>query len=187
MTRLDAEWDQFIQLPGLMIMDEVQEAPEVVTRLRSAIDAQRERRGRFLLLGSVAPSLMTGVSESLAGRLSLLRLPPFILGELGAEYLDDLWLRGGFPDGGIREHDLFPAWQDAYLEALATRDLPLWGLASHPRLTLRLMAMLGAEHGQTFNASKLGEALGIDHKTVVRICDHLGRRLPAAPVAALGR
>lgn len=33
--------------------------------------------------------------------------------------------------------------------------------------------MLGADHGQIFNASKLGSSLGVDHKTVSRICDHL--------------
>jgi predicted AAA+ superfamily ATPase len=64
--------------PGgeLVILDEAQEWPEVFPRLRGAIDGERSRNSRFLLLGSVAPVLMTQVSESLAGRLSLVALTP---------------------------------------------------------------------------------------------------------------
>src|SRR5207237_166944 len=69
--RLDLAWEEVIRGDGLVILDEAQEWPEVFPRLRGAIDADRKRNGRFLLLGSVSPSLMHHVSESLAGRLSV--------------------------------------------------------------------------------------------------------------------
>ncbi len=74
--RLDLEWDGLTAGTNLVILDEAQSWPEVFNRLRGTIDRDRGRMGRFLLLGSVSPSLMVHVSESLAGRLSLIELSP---------------------------------------------------------------------------------------------------------------
>ncbi len=79
----------------LVVLDEAQAWPQVFPRLRGAIDADRKRTERFLLLGSVSPGLMTQVSESLAGRLSVLELTPFLLWEVPSVSPADLWLRGG--------------------------------------------------------------------------------------------
>jgi predicted AAA+ superfamily ATPase len=172
-ARLDAEWDTLVSGRRLIIIDEAQNAPAVFSRLRGTIDADRKRNGRFLLLGSVSPGLMENVSESLAGRLGLIRMTPFILPELKARQMDDLWLRGGYPDGGILDPPMFPEWQESYLEMLATRDLPSWGLPAKPRQTLRLLAMLAAVHGLPLNASQIGASMAIDHKTVLSHCDFL--------------
>ena len=80
--KLDLAWADVVGRQELVVLDEAQAHPEVFQRLRGAIDADRRRSGRFLLLGSVSPALMTQVSESLAGRLSLVELTPFTLGEL---------------------------------------------------------------------------------------------------------
>jgi predicted AAA+ superfamily ATPase len=172
-ARLDAEWDSLVAGKRLIIIDEAQTAPHVFSRLRGAIDADRKRNGRFLLLGSVSPALMENVSQSLAGRLGLIHLTPFILPELKARQMDDLWLRGGYPDGGILEPTMYPEWQDSYLEMLAARDLPNWGLPAKPRQTMRLLAMLAAAHGLPLNASQIGLSMALDHKTVLSHCDFL--------------
>jgi predicted AAA+ superfamily ATPase len=172
-ARLDAEWDRCASEKNLVVIDEAQLAPEVFSRLRGTIDADRKRNGRFLLLGSVSPALMTDVSESLAGRIGIVHMGPFILPELKARQMDDLWLRGGYPDGGILSRAMFPEWQTDYLEALASRDLPTWGLPAKPQQTLRLLAMLAAVHGQPLNASQLGGSLSLDHKTILSYCDLL--------------
>src|SRR5207248_2128735 len=110
------------------ILDEAQEWPEVFLRLRGAIDADRKRQGRFLLLGSVSPALMTQVSESLAGRLSLLELTPLLLSELPTDAARNRhWLHGGYPDGGVLDVGRYPRWQLDYLALLSQRDLPNWG------------------------------------------------------------
>jgi predicted AAA+ superfamily ATPase len=172
-ARLDAEWEGLASGRRLIIIDEAQNAPGVFSRLRGTIDADRRRNGRFLLLGSVSPGLMKNVSESLAGRLGLVRMTPFILPELKAGQMDDLWLRGGYPDGGILDPPMFPEWQDSYLEMLATRDLPSWGLPAKPRQTIRFLAMLAAVHGLPLNASQIGSSMALDHKTVLSQCDFL--------------
>jgi len=131
-TRLDVEWERVAREPGLVVLDEAQAWPDVFARLRGAIDADRKRHGRFLLLGSVSPSLMTQVSESLAGRLSLVELTPFPLWELPGATPADHWLHGGYPDGGALDPSGFPGWQEDYLALLAQRDLPTWGSLPSP-------------------------------------------------------
>jgi hypothetical protein len=115
--------------------------------------------------------------------MGLVRMTPFLLPELKTGQMDDLWLRGGYPDGGILDAGMYPQWQQSYLEMLTSRDLPTWGLPAKPRQTMRLSAMLAALHGQPLNASQLGSSLSLDHKTVSTYCDFLEgaflvRRLP---------
>jgi len=172
-ARLDAEWDEAAAGDQLIIIDEAQEAPEVFKRLRGTIDTDRKRNGRYLLLGSVAPSLISGVSESLAGRISFVEMNPLSLLEVAPEQLNALWLYGGYPDGGFQDSNLFPDWQNSYLAALASSDLPKWGLAASAQMTKRLLQMLAALHGQALNASQIGQSLGIDHKTVQSYIDFL--------------
>ena len=93
--RLDLEWDSLEIGKDLVILDEAQSWPDIFPRLRGAIDRDRTRTGRYLLLGSISPSLMTQVSESLAGRLSLVELTPFLMSELNRKGpCDRLWLYG---------------------------------------------------------------------------------------------
>ena len=172
-ARLDAQWDHLMAQRDLIILDEAQHAPKVFSRLRGAIDADRTRNGRFLLLGSVSPTLMKNVSESLAGRMAVVELSPFILGELKADRMDDLWLFGGYPEGGILDGAMFGPWQESYLRMLIERDLPGWGLPAKPQTTHRLVRMLAALHGRTLNASQLGSSLALDAKTVTSYCDYL--------------
>ena len=62
--RLDVQWEELVQRQELAILDEVQTVPELFSRLRAAIDEDRKRNGRFLLLGSIAPALMSQVPGS---------------------------------------------------------------------------------------------------------------------------
>jgi predicted AAA+ superfamily ATPase len=171
--RLDLQWDAISSGRKLVVIDEAQTWPEIFPRLRAAIDADRRRNGRFLLLGSVSPALMREVSESLAGRLALVELTPFLLGEVPAPARSRLWLKGGFPDGGVLGGRGFPAWQRDYAALMAQRDLPAWGLPAKPQVTQRLMHMVAAVHGQIWNASNLGQSLGLSYHTVNHYLDFL--------------
>lgn len=171
--RLDLEWESVVRSRRPVVLDEAQTWPELFPRLRGAIDADRKRNGRFLILGSVSPSLMHQVSESLAGRLSLVELTPLQLKELADGRLSDLWLRGGFPEGGILNSRRFPQWERDYLRLLVERDLPDWGMPAKPAVTGRLLKMLAAVHGQTWNASQIGKSLGLSYHTVNGYLDYL--------------
>ncbi|MSR48026.1 MAG: DUF4143 domain-containing protein [Planctomycetes bacterium] len=133
-------------------------------RLRGTIDQQQRRHGRFLLLGSIAPTLMARVSQSLASRLSLVELTPLLWSELAtAAQRERLWLFGGFPDGGVLAPKHFPRWQKDKIALLTQRDLPAWGLA----------AMLAALHGQAWNAASVSRSLALSYHTVNRYLDCL--------------
>jgi len=181
--RLDLQWEELQDSRRLVVLDEAQAWPEVFPRVRAAIDRHRRRNGRFLLLGSVSPAIMAQVSESLAGRLALVELTPFSLSELRGVSPERLWSRGGYPDGGVRGGRRYPTWQLDYLTLLAQRDLPAWGLPAKPQTTLRLLRMLAALHGQLWNASQVGQSLGLSYHTVNGYLDYLEgafliRRLP---------
>lgn len=175
-VRLDARWEELTRGKDRIILDEAQTHPEVFPRLRAAIDDDRRRRGRFLLLGSIAPELMRHVTESLAGRLALVNMSSLLLEEArgvrGVD-LDRHWLVGGFPDGGILKRRDFPSWQDDYVRLLAERDLPTWGLPARPQVTMRLFRMLASLNGQIWNASQVGQSLGLSYHTVNSYLDWL--------------
>ena len=170
--RLDLEWPELLRRHRLIILDEAQAWPELFPRLRGAIDAKPGKNGRFLLLGSVSPALMTRVSESLAGRMALVELTPFTLEER-PKALPKIWLCGGYPAGGVLEISRFPQWQHDYLAMLTQRDLPAWGLPAKPQVTQRLLRMAAAVHGQIWNASQIGQSLGLSYHTVNDYMDYL--------------
>jgi len=173
--RLELEWDTLVRSDELIVLDEAQCWPEMFPKLRGAIDADRTRRGRFLLLGSVAPVLMREVSESLAGRLAIVELTPLFALELDGAFHDALWRFGGFPDGGVLHPDTpsFPSWQNFFLTQMAQRDLPMWGLTAKPGVTERLMRLVASVNGSTLNASQLGQNLGLSYHTVNAYLDFM--------------
>ena len=92
----------------LVILDEVQRLPGLFAELRGLIDAGRRQgqaNGRFLLLGSASVELIRQSSESLAGRIAFLELGGLHALELGADALDKLWIRGGFPGSTLAATD----------------------------------------------------------------------------------
>lgn len=168
-----------------VILDEAQFVPELFAALRGIIDARRRVAGRFILLGSAQPSLVRGVSESLAGRVGILDLDPLTATEVstGRERRPwmDVWLRGGFPDP-LRVGD-FREWWEAYLRTYVDRDLPALGVDADPLLVRRLLTMLAHQQGGILNTSQLATALGVSHHPVRRYLDvleqtYLLRRLP---------
>jgi predicted AAA+ superfamily ATPase len=171
--RLDLQWNEVIQSEKLIILDEAQNYPDIFPRIRNAIDTLRNKNGRFLILGSVSPSLMKQVSESLTGRIAITELTPFFLNEVKQKGLDNLWLMGGFPDGGILKEGLFPLWQKNYLDLIAMRDLPQWGLTAAPQVTQKFFRMTAAVHGNLWNASQIGKSMGLSYHTVNSYLDYL--------------
>jgi uncharacterized protein len=171
--KLDLEWEKLVPERSLVVLDEAQGDAALFPRLRGAIDRDRKRNGRFLLLGSVSPALIRQVSESLAGRLAVCELSPFLIVERPKADLDSSWLMGGFPDGGALKKGQFPGWQAHYLELLAQRDLPQWGLSAKPQETLRFLKMTAASHGAIWNASEIGRGLGLSYHTVNSNLDFL--------------
>jgi hypothetical protein len=159
-----------------LIIDEAQTLPEIFPILRSIIDERRSAKGRFFLLGSVNPALIKQISESLAGRVGVVELTPFLFAEakkMGVD-LATHWLRGGFPDACSEENaGNWQRWQENYIRMFTERDLLRHGVKLSHIQTRRLMTMLAHQHGQLMNASELGRSLGITYHTVNAYLDLL--------------
>lgn len=174
------------RFPGPLIIDEAQRLPELFAVLRAVIDEDRKRTGRFFLLGSVNPSLVRQVSESLAGRVGIVELTPFLFAEVSDQNLDlgAYWLRGGYPDACLEpDPDKRTRWLENYLQTAVERDLAIHGLSASPVEMRRFMVMLAHLHGGLLNASELGRAMGVNYHTVQSYLDILDghflvRRLP---------
>ena len=160
-------------LRGLVVLDEVQHLPEVFRALRVLAD-RRESRARFLVLGSASETLLRQSSESLAGRIAFHDLPPFGLDEVGAEELEPLWLRGGFPSSFLADDDAESLrWRRDFVRTFVQRDLPQLGVTIPAATIARFWSMLAHVHGQVWNASRIASAFGVSHTTVTRWLDLL--------------
>jgi len=156
------------RFPDGAVLDEAQRCPDLFSYLQGLVD-QRRRMGDFILTGSQQFGLRSGISQSLAGRVGLVRLLPFSLSELAAAErvpatLDDLLWCGGYP--ALYDRDLepglwFPNYVGTYVERdvrrlLAVRDLDLFQ---------RFVRLCAARTGQLLNLSALAQDCGISHVT----------------------
>lgn len=109
-------------LEGLVVIDEVQRQPELFPLPRVLAD-RRPVRARFLLLGSASPTLVRGVSESLAGRVAFVDMHGFDLGEVGAQKWRKLWWRGSYAPAFLAANDSAAReWLDALIRTLLERE-----------------------------------------------------------------
>jgi uncharacterized protein len=158
----------------LVVLDEIQNQPQLLSELRGEIDADR-RPGRFLLLGSASFKLLKQ-SQSLAGRLSLVDMSPLVLSEVAQTFEDTqtLWLRGGFPNSYLAKtiHASWD-WRTALIRHFLNTDMPALGINVDPQLMHRYWRMVAHLHGQLFNASAIAASLGISAPTATRYLDHL--------------
>lgn len=157
-----------------IIIDEIQRLPTLYAQLRALIDIQRDP-ARFILLGSASPSIIKGVSESLAGRVFFTELMPFSLPEVQEiSTWQQHWLRGGFPDAlAMKDDDLAAEWFDSFTRSFVERDLRELGYNLTPVLFSRLLRMSAHLNGQLLNVSALANSLDASTTTINRYLDLL--------------
>ena len=158
-------------LNGLIVMDEVQRMPDLFPLLRVLIDRQVHDR-KFLILGSASRELIRQSSETLAGRIAYLELPPFASFEV--EQLQPLWLRGGFPRSFLAQSDSDSiVWRKNYVTNFLERDVSMLGIDINPQRMRRLWMMLAHYHGRVLQVSELARSLDVSQPTVKRYLDIL--------------
>jgi hypothetical protein len=173
LARLDHPKLALEGLQGLVIIDEVQRAPELFQVLRVLVDRPRSTT-QFLILGSASRDLIRQSSETLAGRIGYLELTPFTAREIGVENLQQLWLRGGFPPSFLAANDIdSKRWRNSYISTFLERDIPNLGFNIPAESLRRFWMMLSHCHGQTLNYSELGRSFGIADTTVKSYIDIL--------------
>lgn len=169
--------EQFCELNAdkLLVLDEVQRAPDMFAPLRAIIDERRragKTAGQFLLLGSASIELLKQSSETLAGRVAYCELQALDVTEVGAKDLHRLWHRGGFPESflsGSDEDSL--GWRLDFIRTYLERDIPQLGPRIPAETLRRFWTMLAHNQGQTFNASALARGLDLTAVTISRYLD----------------
>ena len=164
----------------LIILDEIQRAPDLFMTLRGLIDKNRlaNRQGeQFLLLGSASMDLLRQSSESLAGRINYMELSGFNILETPHTRPSDLhrlWLRGGLPNSYLASSDTDSMeWLEMLIRTYLERDVPQMGFRVPASRLRRLWTMLAHLQGETLNYLKLGGNLEVDGKTIRHYLDIL--------------
>ncbi|MCY3609966.1 MAG: ATP-binding protein [Gemmatimonadetes bacterium] len=160
------------RLEGLVVIDEVQRSPALFETLRVLVD-RPGNAARFLLLGSASPSLVRGVSESLAGRVGLVDLGGFDVGEVTPARWRKLWLRGGFPRSFLTSPEGSEIWRRNFVRTFLERDLPQLGITIPAERLRRFWTMIAHYHGQTWNAAEFARSLGTSEGTARNYLDIL--------------
>jgi len=155
------------QFEGPVILDEIQYVPSLFRYLKIVIDQNRELNGKWILTGSQKFQLMQEVSESLAGRISVLELDTLSVNEIRRESLDvnQYPIKGGFPElwanETIGEAQFFQDYIVTYLE----RDLKKILEVSNLRAFDRYIRSMALRVGQLCNYSQASQDAGITSVT----------------------
>jgi uncharacterized protein len=159
-----------------IVIDEIQNKPEIFGIMRSVIDQERVPL-RFIILGSAAIALLQQSSQSLAGRIGYLELTPLNLAELKyPEELQKHHFLGGFPIAWLSEdEESGKLWLDNFIETYISRDLPLLGLKVFPATIRRLWEMLAWQNGGLVNYSEISKSIGLSNNTIHNYLDFMER------------
>ncbi|MCJ7602355.1 MAG: ATP-binding protein [Desulfobulbaceae bacterium] len=169
--RLSAQDDprSFLErFPDGAVLDEVQRCPELFSYLQTRVDADG-RMGLFILTGSQQFGLLSGISQSLAGRTAFVELLPFSFSELTRadrlpSHADSLLHTGCYPP--LHDRDIAPrAWFSAYVTAYIERDVRQVLKIQDLETFQRFVRLCAGRTGQLLNLSSLAVECGITHNT----------------------
>ncbi len=180
-----------------LILDEIQYAPELLHYVKTAIDANREQAGQWLISGSQGFPLMHGVAQSLAGRAAVVSLLPLswleAAGAAGeaedmtkvlAGLFDDLprsparkvaglplgeWiLTGGYPEPCLRSGVDRRLWFGSYVQTYLERDVRMVTNVGDLRTYAVFLRLCAMRTGQILNLSDIARDAGISVPTAKR-------------------
>lgn len=172
--------------PPPAIFDEVQHAPFLLPYIKESIDARRDSAGQFILSGSQNILLAQGVTESLAGRVAVLRLLPLSYREVAGVPdaplpwegvggprrtplpLRELWasfLRGGYPELVASPGRDFSLWHASYIQTYLERDVRSLRKVGDLGQFQAFLRALAARAGQLLSLAELSRDLGIAANT----------------------
>lgn len=150
------------------IFDEVQRVPEIVRYLQQIVD-ETGPRVCYVLTGSHQFTMLSGVTQSLAGRSALVHLLPFSLAERYPngcpQTLDEVLFTGMYPP--IHDRGLDPTgWFDSYVQLYVERDVRQLIHVRDLSLFRRFVRLCAGRTGQILNKAQLADDTGVSVNTV---------------------
>lgn len=146
-----------------VILDEIQNVPELFAFIRARIDRHPRRTGQWLITGSQEAPLMRGVMESMAGRAAILQLFPMSSRESAKVSV----LKGGYPEVLARPANA-RLWFASYLQTYLERDVRAITAVKDLATFRRFLALVASRHGQILNKSDLAAPLGVSVPTITQ-------------------
>lgn len=161
-ARIKSDPRSFLEsLAPPVILDEIQNTPELLNYIRTQVDLSGRKRTEWLLTGSQEPALMKGVSESLAGRAAIFHLLPFS----NAESSKVTVFSGGFPEI-VTEQARPETWFRSYLQTYLERDIRSVSSIRDLATFRRFLSLVASRIGQVLNRTDIASPLGISIPTV---------------------
>ncbi|MCL2848685.1 MAG: ATP-binding protein [Micrococcales bacterium] len=198
----------FVDVPGPVLIDEYQRAPQVLSAIKTVLNRPPTVPGRFVLTGSARHEALPRAAEALTGRLHRMEVFPLAQCELGgspgllarlfegesgaqappsttprSEYIARV-VAGGFPLALARSDTTRPRWFDDYVRLTLERDVTQLRAVRHANALAQVLTRLAGQTAQVVNAATIAGAMGIEGSTVgdyVRLLEavFLVRLLPA--------
>lgn len=197
---------RFVQYQGLLAIDEIQRAPELMLAIKAAVDRD-ERPGQYLLTGSARVLGLKALPDSLVGRMETVELWPFSQGELEARvdrFVDAIFdeeplfrdgtiardelverlTRGGFPEATRRDELRRAKFFEAYAHDLVERDVSQLSDVPRREVLHHLLRTAAGLPAQLLKIERLASDAGIPARSVERYLSlfeevFLIKRLPA--------
>jgi hypothetical protein len=144
-----------------VILDEIQNTPELFNYIRTRIDSAPKRKGQWFLTGSQESPLMQGVTESMAGRVAVLHLMP--LSTLESSKVNVT--RGGYPDV-VNRPSAAEMWFRSYVQTYLERDVRAVTAVRDLGNFRRFLALLASRSGNILNRTDLAAPLGVSVPTI---------------------
>lgn len=144
-----------------VVIDEIQQAPELFNYIRSRIDSNPDEKGRWILTGSQEVLLMRGVGESMAGRAGILRLSPFSQ----TECANVTPFSGGYPEA-LAAGKNAALWYSSYIQTYLERDVRSVIAVKNLTTFHRFLRILATRHGQMLNKTDIAAPLGVSVPTI---------------------
>ena len=176
--------------PCPLMIDEVQKCPSIFNKLKIILD-NTDKHGNFYLTGSQKLQLMEGVSESLAGRVSVLELEGLSLREIKGisfnrhfiptetyirerekslkEYRQDLWEtihRGSYPELYANPEREWVDFYQSYVKTYLERDVNKLIKAKNHLTFVKFLTCVAARTGQVINYANISSEIGVSEITV---------------------
>jgi predicted AAA+ superfamily ATPase len=146
-----------------VILDEVQNVPEIFGLVRARIDQRPRKTGQWLLTGSQEAPLMQKVTESMAGRAAVLQLRPLSTRESPRVSL----FLGGYPEAVARPVAA-RQWFNSYVQTYLERDVRAVTAVKDLATFRRFLALVASRHGQILNKTDLAAPLGVSVPTITQ-------------------
>jgi predicted AAA+ superfamily ATPase len=160
--RIQSDPREFLDnLTPPIILDEIQNTPDLFNYIRTRIDANPQKYGQWILTGSQEAPLMQKVSESMAGRVAVFELWPLSLKEEPRVSI----FKGGFPEV-IQRPSASQIWFRSYIQTYLERDVRQIISIKSLATFRRFLSLIASRTGQVLNKTGLAAPLGISVPTV---------------------